>query len=85
MFLFVVSVPLYQSYFGSGTGPIYFEDIECEGSESNIRDCKRSSLDQHVCDHSQDAGVRCQSSGNTAFRSYCYSVVSHKLSVDTVM
>nr|XP_054772376.1 deleted in malignant brain tumors 1 protein-like [Lytechinus pictus] len=45
--------------FGPGSGPILLEDVECEGTESNIGHCRRSAYEIHNCDHSEDVGVSC--------------------------
>jgi hypothetical protein len=36
-------------------------DINCTGSELSVLDCPHNGLsDVHICDHQQDASVRCQ-------------------------
>ncbi|XP_041484694.1 deleted in malignant brain tumors 1 protein-like [Lytechinus variegatus] len=45
--------------FGPGTGPILLDEVECEGTESNIGHCRRSDYETHNCDHSEDVGVSC--------------------------
>ena len=47
-----------RSYFGAGSGPIYMDNVVCDGDESFLTDCTHVSL--HNCDHSEDAGVRCE-------------------------
>ena len=44
--------------FGSGAGPVYFDNVDCSGSESNLTDCSHSSFIS--CNNGQGAGVRCQ-------------------------
>ena len=51
-----------DAYYGEGTGPILLDSVKCFGSESSIFSCRHSGLGNHVCRHSEDAGVRC---GNT--------------------
>ena len=46
------------AYFGQGSGPIQIDNVHCNGSESSLLDCNH--LDQSNCQHSADAGVRCQ-------------------------
>ncbi|XP_063968258.1 scavenger receptor cysteine-rich domain superfamily protein-like [Lytechinus pictus] len=47
------------SAFGPGTGPILLDEVECEGTESNIGHCRRSDYETHDCDHSEDVGISC--------------------------
>ena len=49
-----------SSYFGRGTGGIYLDNLGCRGSESRLIDCPHSRIGVHNCDHSDDAGMRCQ-------------------------
>ena len=46
--------------FGEGIGTIVFDDVACTGEETNITECSHSGLGVNDCDHSEDAGVRCQ-------------------------
>ncbi|KAI6658615.1 Scavenger receptor cysteine-rich protein type 12 isoform X1 [Oopsacas minuta] len=46
--------------FGSTTGPIWLDDVQCDGYEAELSDCVRSDFSEHNCDHSEDAGVICQ-------------------------
>ena len=49
-----------DSQFGHGTGPIFLDKLGCTGTESSLLQCNRfAGLGLHSCDHSQDAGVRC--------------------------
>uniref|UniRef100_K1QE02 Deleted in malignant brain tumors 1 protein n=1 Tax=Magallana gigas TaxID=29159 RepID=K1QE02_MAGGI len=44
--------------FGQGQGPIWMDDVSCQGTENDIFDCNKT-LVNHNCDHSDDAGVIC--------------------------
>ena len=48
---------LSQATFGEGTGRIWLNNVQCEGSERTLMDCVASSND--ACTHAQDAGVKC--------------------------
>ena len=46
--------------FGLTSGPIFLENLACDGTEAGISDCPQSGVPGlHECDHSQDAGVQC--------------------------
>ena len=48
------------SYFGGGTGGVYLDNLHCTGSESRLIDCRHNGIGVHDCDHTDDAGVRCE-------------------------
>ena len=51
-----------SAQFGTGTGPIWLDDVWCNGSEQELSECPHSSnnsFGNHNCNHQQDAGVRC--------------------------
>ena len=51
------AVALSNSYFGRGYGPIWFNQVKCSGSETNIFHCNQNYT--HNCTHFEDAGVQC--------------------------
>ena len=57
------SVPVKNAFFGQGTGAILLDDLSCTGNEQTLLNCtNRNSMALLVsdCDHSEDAGVKCQ-------------------------
>ncbi len=49
-----------QAFFSEGTGPIYLDNVECGGNETELIEC--ASVDElaiHNCRHEEDAGVIC--------------------------
>jgi len=58
--------------FGQGVGPIFLDQLACRGDEQHVLDCN-SFLGVHMCDHTQDAGIRCIGtfiSENTPVKNY---------------
>ena len=53
------SVAVQGAFFGSGSGSIILDNVLCRGSESSLLECNTNPIGQHNCDHSEDAGVRC--------------------------
>ncbi|XP_065509219.1 scavenger receptor cysteine-rich type 1 protein M130-like [Caloenas nicobarica] len=46
-------------HFGAGSGPIWMSDVDCNGTESALSDCKHAGWGEHDCIHILDAGVTC--------------------------
>ena len=48
-----------QGSFGEGSGPIYYDNVDCSGTETRLADCTNAGIGVHNCVHSDDAGVVC--------------------------
>ena len=48
-----------SSEFGHGTGSILLDDINCQGYEYSIAECRHSGWNVHNCDHSEDVAIKC--------------------------
>ena len=49
-----------SAQFGEGTGAVFLEGLECVGTETSLLDCPMDTpLGTSLCDHSDDAGIRC--------------------------
>ena len=47
------------AYFGEGSGPIWLDNLKCDGSEPDLFNCTHPGVGIENCDHSDDAGVEC--------------------------
>lgn len=51
-------------HFGSGSGPVFLDQVKCDGSEHFITECDHTGWYTHICSHEEDVGVRCQIPGS---------------------
>ncbi|XP_033763806.1 soluble scavenger receptor cysteine-rich domain-containing protein SSC5D-like [Pecten maximus] len=49
-----------KARYGSGHGPIWLDETQCSGQETNLGQCSMEPYGHGDCDHSEDAGVICQ-------------------------
>ena len=50
-------------YFGSHSGPIYYDDVACTGNETRLADCSHRGIGIHNCGIDRNAGVGCALQG----------------------
>lgn len=46
------------SKYGPGINDVYFTNLQCAGTETKLVSCQYD-FDTSECDHSHDAGLRC--------------------------
>ncbi|KAL8625952.1 hypothetical protein ACOMHN_012544 [Nucella lapillus] len=52
-------IPLANAYYGSSSGPIWLDDVQCRGSETGLADCVLNPWGNNNCGHEEDAGLYC--------------------------
>ena len=43
----------------AGQGPIWLDDLACNGTETNITQCSHKPLGVNNCGHNEDVAIRC--------------------------
>ena len=57
----------YRAYYGQGSGQIWLDNLNCNGDESTIGECRHAGWGMHYCVHNEDAGLECAANGNSDY------------------
>ena len=58
-----VAAPLFARY-SQGSGPIWLNNVQCFGNESDIFACVHDGISNHNCKHDEDASAECSGMPN---------------------
>ena len=61
----------HNAFYGQGSGQIWFDNVNCIGTEETVRNCSHSGWGSHNCSHEKDASVNC-SAGRYVYRALKY-------------
>lgn len=50
---------IYSAGYGPGSGQILIDEINCQGTEKSIMECRHNEWGENDCEHNEDAGVVC--------------------------
>ena len=59
--LHTIAIAVFYAGFGQGTGPVFWRNVGCTGTESSLLSCSHDGTYLYYCSHSRDAGVVCPS------------------------
>ena len=68
-----------DAFYGQGSGRIWLDNINCDGTESTIEDCLHSEWGGRNCDHYEGAGVKCSASNGN----FNINIIVHNYVVKT--
>ena len=63
-FIDAEAINISSNIFVRGVGPIFLDDVNCRGNETNVNNCPHRGVGVHDCDHGEDAGVMCPQQGS---------------------
>ena len=63
--------------FGAGSGPSWYSNVRCAGTEMNLSECRSSDFTGSACSHSHDAGVVCSSESKVCSTHFEVNVCIH--------
>lgn len=48
-----------RAVYGQGSGPIWLDNVNCNGSETRIEECNHLGWGNHNCGHHEDLSISC--------------------------
>ena len=48
-----------ENIYGDGTGEIWLENVQCDGTETDIGECSHNGWGVHQCEHHDDVAIFC--------------------------
>ena len=66
--------------FGQGSGRIWLDDVDCNGTESRLTSCSNRGIGVHDCSHYEDVAIYCASSGKNFETKSLAWAIKHSLS-----
>lgn len=63
-----------NAHYGSGTGNIFLDQVECSGCENDLLACSYNPIGNHNCYHTEDIGVSCSSAIGTIVFLYTQNI-----------
>eukprot|EP00058_Branchiostoma_floridae_P007724 XP_002593212.1 hypothetical protein BRAFLDRAFT_120140 [Branchiostoma floridae] len=64
----------HNAHYGSGSGPIWLDDLNCYGSESSLQYCPHRGWGSHNCGHGNDVSVSCVEPSRTDMETSTISI-----------
>ena len=59
--------------YGPGEGPIWMDDLRCDGTETSLADCSHTGWERENCGHHEDVSISCGKTFGT-FALQLYSI-----------
>jgi len=57
---FISAAKVIQNVFGPGSGPIFLNRLDCDGTELSLLSCSGLASTVNFCDHSEDVAISCE-------------------------
>ncbi|XP_068575120.1 galectin-3-binding protein A-like [Cebidichthys violaceus] len=67
--------------YGKASGPIWLDDLKCQGTENYLSTCSFTSWGATDCSHKEDVGVICEQSGSNVSSSDSPYSLDHSISL----